>query len=50
MIGIIHSSIFWVDSCWALVEADGVIFCIAHMEPPTSTGRSRLKGAGFSLE
>jgi len=50
MIGIIHSSMRLVDSCWALVEAVGVIFCIANIEPPTSTGRSRLKGTGFSLE
>ena len=49
MIGSIHNSSFWVCSCWALVDAVGVIFCIAHMEPPTSTGRRMLNGTGLSL-
>ena len=46
--GIIHSIIRFVDCCCGLVAAVGVIFCMSHIEPPTSTG-SR-KGNGFSLE
>ena len=49
MIGSIHSSSFWVCSCCALVDAVGVIFCIAHIEPPTSTGSRMLNGTGLSL-
>ena len=49
MIGSIHNSSRWVCSCCALVEAVGVIFCIAHIEPPTSTGSRMLNGTGLSL-
>ena len=48
--GINQSIILLVDACWAVIDGMVVIFCISHIEAPTSTGSRILKGAGFSLE
>jgi len=48
MIGISHSIILLVDSCCALIDGVAEIFCMSHMETPTSTGSRN--GTGFWLE
>jgi len=48
--GIIHSIILLVDACCWLMDGMVVIFCINHIDAPTSTGSRMLNGAGLSLE
>ena len=48
IMGIIHSIILLVDSCCGVVAGVVDIFCITHIEPPTSSGSRN--GMGFSLE
>lgn len=42
--GIIHSSIRFVDSCWAEPDGMVVIFCMTYMETPTRIGKTRGRG------
>ena len=46
MMGIIHSIICEVDCCLGSTEGVVVIFCWTHVEPPTSSGITRLVGSG----
>ena len=45
--GIIHNIIRLVDCCLASADGMVVIFCMSHMEAPTSTGRSGV-GSGLA--
>ena len=38
MMGIIHNIILLVDCCCGVADGMVVIFCITHMDAPTSTG------------
>ena len=43
MRGIIQSIIRLVDSCLGSAAGIVVIFCISHMDPPTSTGSTGVR-------
>ena len=40
IIGMNHSSILLVCSCWGLVALDVLIFCMSHVEPATTKARN----------
>lgn len=46
IIGIIHSMIWFVCACLGSTGAVMVIFCMIHMDAPTSTGRAKFHGIG----
>ena len=48
--GISQSIILLVDACCAFIDGMVVIFCISHIDAPTSTGSRKLNGAGLLLE
>ena len=48
MKGIIQRSIRLVDCCLASAPGITVIFCMSHVEAPTSTGRTKGLGSGMA--
>ena len=48
MMGIIQSIIRLVDACRGSAEGVMVIFCVSHIDAPTSTGSRKFTGGGWA--